>query len=172
MGLPEAHDEEEPAPSGKQSFMQNVLTRSPKLAAVASINCLVLAIVTYAWGVASSIEFIRGLVTDEAWRDSTPIVALLAGVDLLLIGTTLLIVALGLWELFVAEVAFPAWLVINDFGDLKVKVSESLVLVLVVKFLEKFVGKTPPLDLLYIAGAVALVCGVLIAYSTVRPPRH
>ncbi len=62
-------------------------------------------------------------------------------IDLFLIGATLIIAAIGLYELFVARIdpansrrPMPDWLVMNDLNDLKARVISMIILVSAVSF--------------------------------------
>ena len=65
----------------------------------------------------------------------------LTEIDLFLIGATLIIAAIGLYELFIARIdpaslrrPMPAWLEMNDLNDLKARVIAMIVLVSAVTF--------------------------------------
>lgn len=148
--------------------MQALLEKSRFFAALAAVAAMVLSIVTMVWAVALGVLFVVDLVQDGAWRTAAPIAELLTVIDLLLVAITLLLVGLGLWELFVADLHLPDWLVFHDLGSLKVKIGELVILVLAIKFLELIVAKTPPLDLLYTALAIAVIMAVLIGFITLR----
>lgn len=152
--------------------VQRVLEKTRWFAALAAVAAVVLSAVTMAWAVAKGGLFVVDLVQDGAWKDSQPIADLLTIIDLLLVAITLLIVGLGLWELFVSDLDLPAWLVFHDLGALKVKIVELLVLVLAIKFLELVVAKTPALDLLYQAIAIGVIMAALTAFITLRSSRH
>jgi uncharacterized membrane protein YqhA len=151
--------------------VQALLERSRFVSALAAIASMLLSIVTMVWAVAKGVLFVGDLLRDGAWRSAEPIGELLIVIDLLLVAITLLLVGLGLWELFVSDLELPEWLVFHDLGSLKVKIGELLILVLAIKFLELLVSKTPALDLLYYALAVSVVMAVLIAFITLRAER-
>ena len=152
--------------------VQRVLEKTRWFAALAAVAAVVLSAVTMAWAVAKGGLFVVDLVQDGSWKDSEPIADLLTIIDLLLVAITLLIVGLGLWELFVSDLDLPEWLVFHDLGALKVKIVELLVLVLAIKFLELVVAKTPALDLLYQAIAIGVIMAALTAFITLRSSRH
>lgn len=152
--------------------VQRVPEKTRWFAALAAVAAVVLSAVTMVWAVAKGGLFVVDLVQDGAWKDSEPIADLLTIIDLLLVAITLLIVGLGLWELFVSDLDLPTWLVFHDLGALKVKIGELLVLVLAIKFLELVVAKTPALDLLYQAIAIGVIMAALTAFITLRSSRH
>lgn len=96
---------------------------------------------------------------------------LLVDVDLFLVGATLLISAIGLYELFISRVDvggrrthLPSWLVMNDLNDLKARVISMLVLVTAVSFVDVVVDFNGGRDILFLGAAVALVIGALTAF--------
>lgn len=95
----------------------------------------------------------------------------LLDIDLFLVGATLLICAIGFYELFISKVdlggsgsAMPTWLVIRDLNDLKARVVSMLVLVAAVSFVDVVVGFSGGHDILYLGGGVALVIAALTAF--------
>jgi uncharacterized membrane protein YqhA len=92
-------------------------------------------------------------------------------VDLYLIGATLLISAIGLYELFISRVDpggershLPGWLVMNDLNDLKARVVSMLILVTAVTFVDVVVESHGGLDIFYLGIAVAVVIVALTAF--------
>jgi uncharacterized membrane protein YqhA len=93
-------------------------------------------------------------------------------IDLFLIGATLIIAAIGLYELFVARIdpahtrrPLPAWLEMNDLNDLKARVISMIILVTAVSFADvllEFASDT--LDVLYLAAGVAVFIVALTIY--------
>ena len=87
----------------------------------------------------------------------------LLDIDLFLIGATLLISAIGFYELFIGEIRvggiarMPAWLEMRDLNDLKGRVLAMIVMVLAVTFAELVVDATQGLQILETGGGVALV---------------
>lgn len=128
--------------------------------------CLVLAftsILTMGWSAAKAIDLARLLLTG-GWTSDQPLIALLSVVDLILVATVQVIIALGLWELFINDLDLPDWLTVHSLSDLKRSLSEALVLVLAIKFFELLLTSSA-LDALYYAAAVTLVSGVLVALN-------
>jgi uncharacterized protein (TIGR00645 family) len=89
-------------------------------------------------------------------------------VDLLLVGVTLLIAGVGLYELFVSPQRgeegtklLPGWLVMRDLNDLKARVVSMIVLVSAVSFIDLVVDFQAGKDVLYLGAGVALVIGAL-----------
>jgi uncharacterized membrane protein YqhA len=132
------------------------------------VGIAIQAVATFGWGVWITVDFVYDLVTTSAWQQETTIVELLQVLDVYLIGTVLVITAIGLYELFIAEVQLPAWLVIRNLSDLKTKIVEVVVLVIGIKFVEKLVTTKEPIDVLWYGLGSAAVMAVLIGWNTLK----
>jgi uncharacterized membrane protein YqhA len=94
----------------------------------------------------------------------------LLDIDLFLIGATLLISAIGFYELFIGDIRvggiarMPAWLEMHDLNDLKGRVLGMIVMVLAVSFVELAVDEGSGLKTLEVGGGVALVIIAVTAF--------
>ena len=96
---------------------------------------------------------------------------LLAGI---LLGTVLLVIGYGLYELFIdTEIKVPDWLQVRDLDDLKSKLIGVVVAIVAVVFVGVFVDANRAGEVLaYGAGAGALVLGLAVfAYATKKPSK-
>jgi uncharacterized membrane protein YqhA len=97
------------------------------------------------------------------------VVEVLTAVDAILLGTVLLVIGYGLYELFIdAELDVPLWLRVNNLDDLKSKLIGVVVAIIAVVFVGVFVDSNRTEDVIaYGVGAGALVTGLAIfAYAT------
>ena len=97
------------------------------------------------------------------------IVDVLTAVDAILLGTVLLVIGYGLYELFIdADLDVPTWLRVDDLDDLKSKLIGVVVAIIAVVFVGVFVDSNRADDVIsYGVGAGALVVGLAIfAYAT------
>jgi len=118
-----------------------------------------------------SIAVVQAVIS--AIVDLTPlkdtIVSVLTAVDALLLGTVLLVIGYGLYELFVdSGIKVPTWLHIRDLDDLKSKLIGVVVAIIAVIFVGVLVDANRAADVLsYGVGAGALVLGLAVfAYAT------
>jgi len=118
-----------------------------------------------------SIAVVQAVIS--AIVDLTPlkdtIVSVLTAVDALLLGTVLLVIGYGLYELFVdSGIKVPTWLHIRDLDDLKSKLIGVVVAIIAVIFVGVLVDANRAADVLsYGVGAGALVLGLeVFAYAT------
>ena len=97
------------------------------------------------------------------------IVDVLTAIDAILLGTVLLVIGYGIYELFIdAEIDVPTWLRVDDLDDLKSKLIGVVVAIIAVVFVGVFVDSNRADDVIsYGVGAGALVVGLAIfAYAT------
>ncbi len=87
-------------------------------------------------------------------------------IDGYLLGTVLLIFALGLYELFISRIeqaekseTASSVLIIHSLDDLKGRLAKVILMILIVKYFEHAVSMNfaTPMDLLYLAGGIALI---------------
>jgi uncharacterized membrane protein YqhA len=125
--------------------------------------------------VQGSIEMIR-VIIDAAINGTKlklTIVDVLTAVDAILLGTVLLVIGYGLYELFIDEdLSVPVWLQVHDLDDLKSKLIGVVVALIAVIFVGVFVDVNRSEDVItFGVGAGALVTGLAIfAYATKKDP--
>ena len=109
-----------------------------------------------------SIEIVRSaldVVLEQVPLKET-VVAILTSVDAILLGTVLLVIGYGLYELFVdTNLEVPDWLEITTLDDLKAKLIGVVVAIIAVIFVGVLVDAKSPNEVLYYgvgAGAVVL----------------
>jgi uncharacterized membrane protein YqhA len=97
------------------------------------------------------------------------IVAILTSVDAILLGTVLLVIGYGLYELFVdTNLEIPEWLEINTLDDLKAKLIGVIVAIIAVIFVGVLVDADSASDVMfYGAGAGAVIIALAgFSYAT------
>jgi uncharacterized membrane protein YqhA len=97
---------------------------------------------------------------------STTVTHVVEIIDGYLLGTVLLIFALGLYELFISRIeqaeaseTASSVLIIHSLDDLKGRLAKVILMILIVKYFEHAVSMNfaTPMDLLYLAGGIALI---------------
>ena len=139
---------------------------------IPAIAAMIGAILLMAQG---SIAIIVAVI--NSLRKFTPlkdvIVEVLTAVDGILLGTVLLVIGYGLYELFVdTKIEVPTWLEIKDLDDLKSKLIGVVVAIIAVVFVGVMVDSTRASDVVsYGVGAGALVLGLAVfALATRKNP--
>lgn len=127
--------------------------------------------------VQGSIEIVN--VAIDTIRDAATlkvtIVEVLTAIDAILLGTVLLVIGYGLYELFIdSEIEVPAWLRVENLDDLKSKLIGVVVAIIAVVFVGVFVDSNRAADVIsYGVGAGALVLGLAIfAYASKQDDRE
>ena len=144
--------------------MKPILRFSRYVVVVAVIGCLVMfAAVTLYAAVALGSAIVHFFGEPVALSGvATVTVHAFKILDLFLVGTILYIVALGLSALFLdAEEALPRWFKVRELQDLKVILSHSVVVVMVVAFLGDVLEWENGSDIAYIGAGIALVIAAL-----------
>jgi uncharacterized membrane protein YqhA len=92
------------------------------------------------------------------------IVSVLTAVDAILLGTVLLVIGYGLYELFIdTDLEVPVWLQINNLDDLKSKLIGVVAAIIAVVFVGVFVDANRATDVIsYGLGAGAILAGLAI----------
>lgn len=118
-----------------------------------------------------SVEMIRTIVNTavNGTKLKLTIVEVLTAVDAILLGTVLLVIGYGLYELFIDEdLEVPVWLQVHDLDDLKSKLIGVVVALIAVIFVGVFVDTNRAEDVIsFGVGAGALVTGLaLFSFAT------
>jgi uncharacterized membrane protein YqhA len=148
--------------------MKRVLGLTRYAVFVPAIASIIGAILLMGQGSLEIIKVVIGAVSSEYTLKET-IVEVLTAVDAILLGTVLLVIGYGLYELFIdAEIEVPQWLRVRDLDDLKSKLIGVVVAILAVVFVGVFVDSNRSDDVIsYGVGAGALVVGLAIfAFAT------
>ncbi|WP_439564734.1 YqhA family protein [Microcella sp.] len=112
------------------------------------------------------------VIIDTVWFGAdlkTTTVDVLTAIDAILLGTVLLVIGYGLYELFVdADLPVPAWLRVTNLDDLKSKLVGVVVAIIAVIFVGVLVDANRAADVMsYGIGAGAIVAGLaLFSYAT------
>ena len=146
-------------------MLRLLLNASRYLLVAAVLGSLVAALALFAYGVAETVTVVaEAIAKAEVSSKGAKALALafIEIVDLYLLGTVFLIIALGLYELFIdPNLDLPDWLTFSSFDDLKNKLIGVVIVVLAVLFLGNVVSWDGSRDMLGIGAGVALVIGAL-----------
>lgn len=141
---------------------------------VPAIASIVGAILLMGQGSLAILQVVFDALSNELGLKVT-IVEVLTAIDAILLGTVLLVIGYGLYELFIdAEIEVPLWLRVRDLDDLKSKLIGVVVAILAVVFVGVFVDSNRSEDVIsYGVGAGALVVGLAIfAFATKKADKN
>jgi uncharacterized membrane protein YqhA len=151
--------------------MRKILGLTRYAVVVPALASMVGALLLMVQGSIAIIEVVYEAAFQNAYLKIT-IVDVLTAVDAILLGTVLLVIGYGLYELFVDDqLEVPRWLEVKDLDDLKSKLIGVVVAIISVVFVGVFVDVNRASEVLaYGLGAGALVAGLaLFAYATRKP---
>ena len=151
--------------------MRKILGLTRYAVVVPALASMVGALLLMAQGSIAIIEVVYEAAFQNAYLKIT-IVDVLTAIDAILLGTVLLVIGYGLYELFVDDqLEVPRWLEVKDLDDLKSKLIGVVVAIISVVFVGVFVDVNRASEVLaYGLGAGALVAGLaLFAYATRKP---
>jgi uncharacterized membrane protein YqhA len=166
-------------PTYRPSIPERVLEGWRFTVVIPVVILLLAALGAFVYGIAFLIDGSRRIV-DHPFPIGKNIGLFVTLIDVLLVGTTLLISGLGLYELFVLPQhpprpkLLPAWLEMRDLNDLKVRVISMIVLVSAVSFTDVVVDFDTGRDVLYLGSGAGALIVALTLYSHFgakeRPP--
>ncbi len=148
--------------------MKKLMSVTRYVVFVPAIASIIGALLLMAQGSYAMVMAVIDTITENYALKET-IVEVLTAVDAILLGTVLLVIGYGLYELFIdAELDVPLWLRVNNLDDLKSKLIGVVVAIIAVVFVGVFVDSNRTEDVIaYGVGAGALVAGLAIfAYAT------
>jgi len=148
--------------------MKRILGLTRYVVFVPAIASIIGAVLLMAQGSLEILQVVFNALTSEFGLKET-IVEVLTAVDAILLGTVLLVIGYGLYELFIdTDIEVPLWLRVEDLDDLKSKLIGVVVAILAVVFVGVFVDSNRSDDVIsYGVGAGALVVGLAIfAFAT------
>ena len=148
--------------------MRKILGLTRYAVFVPAVASIIGALLLMAQGSISILMIVWDADLNDAYLKET-IVEVLTAVDAILLGTVLLVIGYGLYELFVdTRLEVPEWLEVRDLDDLKSKLIGVVVAIIAVVFVGVFVDVNRAADVVaYGVGAGALVAGLaLFALAT------
>lgn len=153
--------------------MRRILGFTRFAVVVPAVASIVGALLLMAQGSIAMVSVVIDTVVNQSSLKSS-IVDVLTAVDAILLGTVLLVIGYGLYELFIdSELEVPKWLQVRDLDDLKSKLIGVVVAIIAVVFVGVFVDANRAGEVLsYGVGAGALVLGLAVfAWASRKEPK-
>jgi uncharacterized membrane protein YqhA len=143
--------------------MKKILGMTRFAVVVPAIASIIGALLLMGQGSVEMVKVVIDALADGASLKET-IVDVLTAVDAILLGTVLLVIGYGLYELFIdADIEVPLWLRVRDLDDLKSKLIGVVVAIVAVVFVGVFVDSNRADEVIsYGVGAGALVVGLAV----------
>jgi uncharacterized membrane protein YqhA len=144
--------------------MKTLIEKTRYINLVAVLALLLASIAALGWGAVKTYKAIA-LIINSAGSSPEISAYLIQLVDAFLVSLVLYIFAVSIYHLTVEHLDLPPWMLADNLHELKSKLSSVIILVAGVYFVERVLEGLGGLDVLYLAGAIALVSGALIAFS-------
>lgn len=126
---------EQKPPFKIKRFFQRLLAATRFLIVIPVVGLFFSGLVLMLYGIQKVYILSLKLFFAQA-KDKELVVAFVEAIDIFLLSVAFYIIALGLYELFVDDsLTLPEWLTIKDFGSLKSKLLDVVVVILGVSFL-------------------------------------
>ena len=149
-------------------FMNKILAMARYAVFIPALASILGALLLMLQGSVAMVRTVIDVVT-EGTKLKLTIVEILTAVDGILLGTVLLVIGYGLYELFIDEdLEVPMWLRVQNLDDLKSKLIGVVVAIISVIFVGVFVDTNRAADVIsYGVGAGAILTGLaLFAFAT------
>jgi uncharacterized membrane protein YqhA len=147
-------------------WMSRLFDLSPSMIILAVMGSLLAAFTLIIYGFLRVLYVIWELIADRdlsEHQESRLSIQFIELIDVFLIGVILLIVALGLFQLFIDEkTTLPSWLNIHNLDELKHRVIGVICVVLGVNFLSNVSEWNGGHDILYYGAAIGIVLVALV----------
>ena len=150
--------------------VKRLLEQIRYLVVIAVAGLTVTMAATFMWAIAKTFR-LMGALLDGGWRSDLSMVDLLEVIDTYLLAIVQLIVAIGLYELFIGALDVPDWLKARSLEDLKKSIVDVLIVFIGVKGVERLVAIQEPIDALAYSAAVAVLIAALSLFR-LKPSRY
>lgn len=147
-------------------WMQRLFDLSPMMIIIAVVGSLLSAFTLSIYGFARVLAVIWEVITERELtqgQEEKLSIEFIELIDVFLIAVILLIVALGLFQLFIdRETKLPHWLRVRNLDELKHKIVGVLCVILGVNFVSSVSEWTGGRDIVYLGAAIAMVLIALV----------
>lgn len=143
--------------------MEWLIEKTRYLPLVGIFSMIVGAIAAFGVGVAKTVLVIQTALTDYKEAEPT-LYVLFESLDCFLVATGLVVIAVGLYELFVGGLEVPDWMLVKNLDELKAKFGFVIIPVLAIKFVQKILKDDPALETLYYGLAIGVVMLALTTF--------
>lgn len=143
--------------------LKSILENGRYLILIGVVTSLAASAAAFVWGAYKAVVLLVNLIgTPSDAQAATGFIALM---DKFLIAAGLYIFAVGMYELFVADLDLPAWLVTHNLHQIKSRLSSIVILLLAMIFLEHVIEWKDAQEILLNGIGIAVMIAVLIAFN-------
>jgi uncharacterized membrane protein YqhA len=146
--------------------MKWLIEKSRYLSLIGVFGLLAGAMISFFYGAYKTVRTVHETVLNYASSDYK-LIALFDCLDSFLVAVALLVIAIGIYDLFIGDLEVPDWMLVHNLSELKAKFGFVIVPVIAVKFLQKLLSSENALETLYYGIAVSLVSLSLTIFNYV-----
>jgi uncharacterized membrane protein YqhA len=144
--------------------MEWLVEKSRYLPLVGIFSMLVGSLAAFFVGAVKTFYVLQTALTQFSEAEPT-LYVLFEALDCFLVGTGMIVIAVGLYELFIGGLEVPDWMLVRNLDELKAKFVFVIIPVMAVKFVQKILQQnSDSLDTLYYGGAIAIITLALSAF--------
>ena len=154
-----------------EQLFENGLWKFRYIIIIVVLALLVSSLIAFVLGIYSTYEAFHELSAAFSHGETVPsnliVVYLISSLDEFLLGIILIIIALGIYELFISEIdtlkgediPYPNWLTFHSLDDLKAVLTKVIIIILMVYFFKSAVVLhfDTPISLLYLSIGIVLI---------------
>lgn len=146
--------------------MKWLVEKSRYLPIVSVFGMLIGSVAALFLGAVKTVKVVETTIFN--YNESEPtLYTLFEALDCFLVATALIVVAIGLYELFISGLEVPDWMLVKDLTELKAKFTFVIIPVMAVKFVQKILNYENAVDVLYYGTAISVVALALTAFNLV-----
>jgi len=134
---------------------------------IAVISLLISTAIAFYFGIIHTIESIQGVLHGEQLSNNYILINLISSLDNFLLGLVLMIIAFGIYELFISNINvmekqidfYPNWLKFHSLDELKSVLSKIIIIIMIVYFFKTVLTMNfeTPISIIYLAAGILLV---------------
>lgn len=143
-------------PTRWRTPISQLIGRLRYITLLAVLGLSITSFASFGWAGAKTAKLV-GELLEGGWRDDVNLGLLLGIIDIYLLAVVQMIMAIGLYELFIGDLEVPDWLEIHSLDDLKKALVDVLVVFMAVTGVKGLLSAEDAGDALRQAAAVALV---------------
>jgi uncharacterized membrane protein YqhA len=144
--------------------MEWLVEKSRYLPLIGIFSMLVGSLAAFFVGAVKTFQVLQTAAAQYTEAEPT-LYVLFEALDCFLVGTGLIVIAVGLYELFIGGLEVPDWMLVKSLDELKAKFVFVIIPVMAVKFVQKILKQDgDSLDTLYYGGSIAIITLALSAF--------
>jgi uncharacterized membrane protein YqhA len=127
---------------------------------IAIVSLLIASLAMFLWGAVKTVMVIAKLI-ETYGKDFMASMLFIELTVIFLIATFLLVLAVGIHELFIGELVVPEWLAIRNFQDFMNKIGSFAIVIMIIVFLKHIIEWRDPQGAFHYGIGIALIAATL-----------